>query len=256
MVQIIANWKMNMLTQKDVTVYMQDLVAARNRANISDNVTVIICPSAPHYHIVAQYATTHKWLTLGAQNAFWERSGAFTGELSPVTLRDSGVTHVLVGHSECRSVGRVTNSEIAQKMVAVLHAQLTPALLVGETAEEHDSGRFGDVLKAQLTTALAHVDAHNIKRCMIGYEPVWAIGTGRVPTTDEIVAARIVIRRILVQLYGSDIARGVQLLYGGSVNDSNASEIVQGAVMEGLVIGGASQDPAHLVRIMSQCAQE
>jgi triosephosphate isomerase len=253
MITIIANWKMNMLTVKEVEAYMKELIVARNRARIGDNILVVICPSAPHYHVVAEYARLHKWLTVGAQNIFWERSGAYTGEISTITARDVGVNYVLVGHSECRQIGRVTDEEIAQKMIAAIHARLTPVLLVGETQAQHDAGKFSDVLKSQLTTALANIDEHNIVKCIIGYEPIWAIGTGRVPTTDEIVAARIVIRRILVQLYGNDIALKVAIAYGGSVNDTNAQEIIRGGGMEGLVIGGASQDPAHLVRIMSLC---
>ncbi len=253
MITIIANWKMNMLTSKEVDVYMKELVIVRNRVRISDDIEVVICPSAPHYHIVARYASLHKWLSVGAQNIFWERSGAYTGEISTVTARDSGVSYVLIGHSECRQIGRVTDEEIAQKMIAAIHARLTPVLLVGETQSQHDAGKFGDVLKVQLTTALAQIDEYNITKCIIGYEPIWAIGTGRVPTIDEIVAARIVIRRILVQLYSNDIALRVPITYGGSVKDTNAKEIIGSAGIDGLVIGGASQDPAHLGRIMSLC---
>ncbi len=250
---VVVNLKMNVLTKTAIDTYCSALIASYSRARLTGDVQIVVCPSAPHYDTVFARVSKHKWLSLGAQTVFWQTKGAFTGEISPRTLRDSGAEYVLIGHSERRHIGHVSGEEVGKKVRAALDARLTPIVLVGEESPDHDAGRTKKVLTEQLLEAFATVADYELSGCILAYEPVWAVGAGRTPSIDEIAAARIILRKVLLEKYRVDAAREMPILYGGSVSDRNVSEIVKQADLQGVVVGTAALDPACLVRIAYNC---
>ncbi|MDH5590779.1 MAG: triose-phosphate isomerase [Gemmatimonadota bacterium] len=189
---------------------------------------------------------------LGVQNVHWEESGAFTGEISVSMAREAGATFVLVGHSERRHVFGETDDEVARKVRAVQDHGLTPVVCVGETLDERRAGRVDEVILRQLDAALAGL-GDDPGRFMVAYEPVWAIGTGETATPDDAQAAHGTLRERLAAQLGPERARGVPILYGGSVKPSNAGELTARDDVDGVLVGGASLDPVSFAAIAAAC---
>jgi triosephosphate isomerase len=174
----------------------------------------------------------------GAQNAHWESKGAFTGENSPQVLSELATPFVLVGHSERRALFGETDEQTGKKVKALQAFGITPMLCVGESLEEREAMRTSDVIVRQLKAGLAHRDT--IKRVMIAYEPVWAIGTGKVATPEQANEAHAVLRKALHQIGGAALAEATPILYGGSVKPDNSLQIAQQPEIDGFLVGGAS----------------
>jgi triosephosphate isomerase len=189
-------------------------------------------------------------ISLGAQNCYWEDSGAFTGEVSAPMLAKLNVSWCIVGHSERREVFGETDEMVVKKMGAVWKAGMTPILCVGETLEEREAGGTDEKVTGQVRAALADVGADRVSAMVVAYEPIWAIGTGRTATPDDAQATIGLIRGTVADLHGRDVADTLRIQYGGSVKSSNIAELMAQPDIDGALVGGASLDPDEFARIV------
>ncbi len=187
-------------------------------------------------------------VAVGAQDVYFEKDGAFTGEVSTAMLRDAGATMVIVGHSERRHVLGETNETVAQKLAAALRDGLTPILCVGELLSERDSGEAQAVVEKQLATAFHGISAAIAARVVVAYEPVWAIGTGRTASPQDAEEMHSMARRWLAERAGVDPG-SARILYGGSVKPDNAAALIARRQVDGFLVGGASLDPGSFIAI-------
>ncbi len=244
---IAGNWKMNCLRQDGVAL-ATDLAARVNRAGDTLSCDLALCPPFLLLFPVAD-AIAGSAVALGAQDCHPEVSGAHTGDIGAPMLADAGCSYVIVGHSERRADHGESDDLVRAKAEAVHRAGLTAIICIGETLEERDGGRTLDVVAGQLTGSLpAGATAANT---VIAYEPVWAIGTGRTPTTDQVAEVHACIRRELDEKIGG--AEGVRILYGGSVRPENAAELLAVADVDGALVGGASLDVGSFWGICESC---
>lgn len=239
---IAANWKMNMTVQETGNFFKNFKLAAQEGKEL------LICP--PFTDIpLAKFFLERSSVQWGAQNVYPENQGAFTGEISPLMLKDLGCTYVIAGHSERRQLLGESDAFIARKVEAVLEAGMSPILCVGETAEERAAGKTESRLEEEVTAALAGKKAKELEKVVIAYEPLWAIGTGRAAAPEDAEQAAAFIRKTIQALAGRKAASEVRILYGGSVNESNIAAIVKMKNVDGVLIGGASLDPKSLLEI-------
>jgi triosephosphate isomerase len=241
-----ANWKMNN-GPSAAAEFMRSFLAAYPKHN--DRTVIFFPPSlsvAPLRAAVRERAD----VLLGVQNIHWEAQGAFTGEISASMARDAGATVVLVGHSERRHVFGETDEECGKKVAAAEKAGLAPMLCVGEKLEERERGETESVVIRQLRAGLASITPAHTVPLLVAYEPVWAIGTGKTATPADAAAVHKVLRAELAPFVG-DRAGHVPLLYGGSVNQGNASALLVADNVDGLLVGGASLDPSTWLSITS-----
>ncbi len=233
---IAGNWKMHL----GPTAARQFLKAFLARYRRVAGREVWLFPPAVSLEAVARDTRDRAEILVGAQNVHWEDGGAYTGELSVPMAREAGARAALVGHSERRHVFGESDDETARKVRAVLRHQLRPVLCVGETLEEREAGRTLAVVERQLA-ALAGLDARTLAGIAIAYEPVWAIGTGRNATPQD---AALVHAGIRAWFTARGAGRGLTVLYGGSVKPDNAASLLAEPEIDGLLVGGASLDPA------------
>lgn len=232
---IVGNWKMN-LNAEAARAFITELKPLVARAKWCD---AILC--VPFLQIPAAVkAARGTKIAIGAQNCHYEPAGAYTGEISCDMLAEAGVKYVIIGHSERRRDFGETDQIVNQKVLAALRAGLRPIICVGETLEMRDNGITLDVVRMQVKTALRGVMQEQIRRVTIAYEPVWAIGTGYTATAQQAGQVNACIREVLRQNYGARTARGVSILYGGSMNTQNARELLAQSDVDGGLIGGAS----------------
>ncbi len=233
---IAGNWKMNTNIFESEKLVEYILGYVKNAAKL--NCEVLVCPPFTSICSVTKLLADSP-IHLGSQNCYYEQSGAYTGEVSIDMLKHCGVSHVIIGHSERRTIFGETDELINKKLLALLNAELTPILCIGETLEEREQGKTFDVLGTQLKLNLAGINAENINKIVIAYEPVWAIGTGITATTEQINEAHDWLRRYLIARFGVKSEK-LLLLYGGSMNAANADEILACENVNGGLIGGAS----------------
>ncbi len=246
---IAGNWKMNK-TASDGVSLVGELVASIGKQN---DVDVVVCP--PYTGLESAAAKLDgSTVRLGAQNMHPEASGAYTGEISAGMLRSLFVSHVILGHSERRSYFGETDAFINQKVIAALKAQLRPILCVGETLAEREGGSTLKVVQTQLEAGLEGVATDQATTVVIAYEPVWAIGTGKVATTEQAQEVHAFIRSLLVKRFGDAIAQKVRILYGGSMKPSNAPELLAQKDIDGGLIGGASLEARSFVELVTAAA--
>ena len=232
---VAGNWKMN--NTISATKALVDVLVA-DVGTITD-VEMVICPSFVSL-AVAKRHTDGSQIKVGAQNIYWQESGAFTGEISPAMLKDV-CDFVIIGHSERRQLFGETDEAINKKVQAALAIGLTPIVCVGETFEENQSGFTTDVVSHQVRDCLKGLSADDGARLILAYEPVWAIGTGLAATPEGANAVhRDIVRPILKELFGETVSEGLRILYGGSVNAANAAELFSQSDIDGGLIGGAS----------------
>lgn len=227
---IVGNWKMNGTRAQLAEARAIDRGAARHAG-----VRVGI---APPFTLIATMAEAVQSLTVGGQDCHAKQSGAFTGEVSASMLQDAGAGFVIVGHSERRAMHGESDADVKAKAAAAIEAGLDVIVCVGETEAQRDAGKAEAVVCAQLDGSLPRDDGAAL-RVTVAYEPVWAIGTGRVPSVDDVAAMHAAIRARLGQIYGEEGA-GMRILYGGSVNAGNAVELLGVAEVGGALVGGAS----------------
>jgi triosephosphate isomerase len=209
------------------------------RAGEFTRLELLVCPPAVYLDSVNEVVAGTA-VALGAQNVYHEPDGAFTGEISTAMLRDVGCRFVIVGHSERRHILGETDDVVNKKTIAALAAGLTPIVCVGELLAERDAGQTAAVIRRQFEGSLANVPAGEIERLVIAYEPVWAIGTGKVATPTQAEEVHADLRRLLAERYNNRSAEIVRILYGGSVKPSNACELLSQPNIDGALVGGAS----------------
>ena len=232
---VAGNWKMNMTGSEGA-----ELVAAlRPLVADVDAVDVVVCPPFTTLGAVAP-ALEGSNIGLGAQNMYFEASGAFTGEISADMLLTSGCTYVILGHSERRAYFGETNEGVNKKVKVALAKGLTPIMCVGETLEDREAGNTEAVVKDHVTGGLAGLTADEIKKVVVAYEPVWAIGTGKTATPDQAQEVHAFIRSLLVELADEETAEAVRIQYGGSMKPDNAAELIGKPDIDGGLIGGAA----------------
>jgi triosephosphate isomerase (TIM) len=187
---------------------------------------------------------------LGAQNMSQFPSGAYTGEISAIMLKEVGVRHIILGHSERRAIFGETSATVNAKVLAALEARLHPILCVGETLEERDAGRIEEVLESQTKESLANVGSRRLLDIVIAYEPVWAIGTGRTASPEQAQEAHAFIRKVLTEMFDVDTANKIRIQYGGSVKPSNMGELISQPDVDGALVGGASLESGSFFEII------
>lgn len=240
-----GNWKMNKTPQEGVEL------VAELRDDLGDmaDVEVIICPPYPALLPIGSELAGGN-IKLGAQDLYWEKEGAFTGQVSPGMLRACGCQYVIIGHSERRHVFGETDAQVAKKVRAALDEGLKPILCVGELLAEREAGETEIVVKRQLEAALAGVRGEEISTLVIAYEPVWAIGTGRASTAEDAQDVAHFIRRTLAGLYDREKSEAVRIQYGGSVKPENVKFYLAEADIDGALVGGASLKAAVFAQLI------
>ncbi|MFN4190324.1 MAG: triose-phosphate isomerase [Pseudothermotoga sp.] len=216
------------------------------------NFQIVLCPPFVFLQNVAEILTGTK-LHLGAQNCYYEKSGAFTGEVSPLMLKEIGVEYVIVGHSERRHIFGETDEMINKKVKAILDNGMKPVICVGETKEERERGLTFCVVESQTRQALFGLSKDNVEKVVIAYEPVWAIGTGIVAKPYQAQEVHRFIRKLLEQLYDEELAQKIPILYGGSIKPDNFFGLMIQPDIDGGLVGGASLDDQfmELAKIIS-----
>jgi triosephosphate isomerase len=234
---VAGNWKMN-LTKAEAVALASGLA---QKADAFGNVEVGIIPAFVHIDAVTNAAAASKGaIGVGAQDAYFEKNGAFTGEISTAMLTDLGVKYVLVGHSERRHILGENDVLLNKKLHAVINAGLTAILCVGEKIEERKANQTFDVCKTQLVEGLKGLDKSKAGQLVIAYEPVWAIGTGLTATKEQAQEVHAYIRGELAKIFDRSTADGIRIQYGGSVKASNAAELMAQPDVDGALVGGAS----------------
>ena len=248
---IAGNWKMNK-TASETKQFADELKTILPRAKWCD---VLVC--VPSVNIPAALrAFKDMRVTVGAENVFYEKNGAYTGEVSADMLKDLGVKYVIISHSERRQYFGETDITVNKKVHAALEAGLHPIVCVGESLEQRELGVTMDLISLQVKSALAGVSAEKLRKCVIAYEPVWAIGTGRTATPEQAGEVCTFIRATIRHMYGARIARSITIQYGGSMNPGNAAELLAQPDIDGGLIGGAALKPDQFVAIINAANQE
>ena len=232
---IVGNWKMNK-TASEAAVFVAELSRA-----IPNNpaVEIVIAPPFTALASVGTALGPASNLALGAQNLYWEQQGAFTGEISGAMLRDLGCTHVLVGHSERRTLFGEQDGDIHKKVRSALLNGLRPILCVGESLDQRTAGQTESLVTGQLAAALTDLTSNDLERVTIAYEPVWAIGTGHAATTEQAAKVHRTIRAHIAAGWNQETAARMRILYGGSVTPQNAESLLSESEIDGALVGGA-----------------
>jgi triosephosphate isomerase len=243
---IAANWKMHM-TQSESKAFITTFL--REIGDL-DEVEIVIVPPFTAIPKVSELLSQVQNIKVGAQNMHWERSGAFTGEISPAMLRELFVRYVVLGHSERRALFGETDEIVNRKVRAAHEAVLRPIVCVGETLEQRERGSVEKILALQLRGSLADVEAKELQETVIAYEPIWAIGTGKTATAGQAQEAHAFIRQTLREMSDDATADKVRIQYGGSVKPENARELMSQPDIDGALVGGASLDPRGFAQIV------
>ena len=247
---IAGNWKMNK-TATEAAELIDALIPAVKDAGCE----VVIC--VPFTDLVTAVAKTKGTnIHVGAENVHFEKSGAFTGEIGADMLVDLGVEYVIVGHSERRQYFAETDQTVNKRALAALNAGLKVIICVGESLEQRETGITNEWIALQVKSALYGVPADKLRRCIIAYEPIWAIGTGKTATAEQAGEVCSNIRAAIRGLYGARVARSVTIQYGGSMNPKNAAELLAQPDIDGGLIGGAALKPEQFVDIINAANQE
>ena len=241
---IVGNWKMN-LTVSEAKNLLEEIKATE----LDSEVEAGVCTPAIDLAIAAEILDGTN-IGFGGQNMYFEESGAFTGEISPLMLTDIGASYVILGHSERRDIFGECDELINKKVLSAFEHDLTPILCCGESLEEREANKQEEKVKEQLTADLKGVSEEDIKKLIIAYEPIWAIGTGKTASAEDAEAMCAFIRNLVAELYSKDAAEAVRIQYGGSVKPANVKELMEKENIDGALVGGASlkaEDFAALV---------
>ncbi len=234
---IAGNWKMNMTPSQAIA-----LVNELKPLVVNEEVDVVFCVPAIDI-IPAVEAAKGSNIKIGAENMYFEESGAYTGEISPAMLTDAGVEYVIIGHSERREYFAETDETVNKKVKKAFAHGLTPIVCCGESLTQREQGVTLDFIRQQIKIAFYEVSAEDAVKAVIAYEPIWAIGTGKVATTAQAQEVCAGIRACIAELYGTDTAAAIRIQYGGSVSASSAAELFAQPDIDGGLVGGASLKP-------------
>jgi triosephosphate isomerase len=243
---LAANWKMN-LTHVEAESYVETFL---NEVGEVNDVEIVIIPSFTSIPTLAQASGNAPFIRLGAQNLHWERSGAFTGEISATMLRALFVKYVIIGHSERRALFGETDEMVQRKVHTALEAALRPIMCVGETLAERDSDSVQKVLRRQVEEGLKGVSSDHSSEIVLAYEPVWAIGTGRTATPAQAEEVHAFLRSLLAEVFDKTAADRIRIQYGGSVKPENTEDLMRQPNIDGALVGGASLDAHSFARIV------
>lgn len=244
-----GNWKMYKTISEGVNVAKELVTSLQNLTECD----VFICPPFTMLEKVGEIIK-NSTIKLAAQNMHWEDEGAFTGEISGKMLLDTGCTYVLLGHSERRRGEPQESDEIInKKLKKALSIGLLPVVCIGETKEERKAGHTEEIIKQQMTGSLKKISEKDILNVTIAYEPVWAIGTGDTATPEQAEEVHIYVRKLLSDLYNTDISDKIRIQYGGSVKPDNMSELIMQKNIDGGLVGGASLKAESFVKIVNSC---
>lgn len=244
---IAGNWKMH----KTVTEAI-DLVnrLKRDLYDLTD-ADIVVCPPFTSLSEVAEILEGSN-IALGAQDLYWETEGAYTGEVSPIMLKDVGCRYVIVGHSERRKLFFETNEGVNKKARAAITFGLSPIICVGESLQQREEGRTFEVVREQLMNSLKDLSEDEIMRATIAYEPVWAIGTGRTATPGQAQEAQSFIRKLLSEIYSDRAAQLIRIQYGGSVKPDNIADLMSQDDIDGALVGGSSLEAESFIEIVKR----
>ena len=244
---VAGNWKM-FKTVHEAVVYAKEF-----RLLVKDvtHVEIVLAPPFTALHAVAE-ATRNSNIATAAQNLHWEREGAYTGEISPLMVREAGAEYAIIGHSERRTLFGETDESVNRKTIATLAAELTPIVCIGETLQQRDRNETMAVLDRQIKEGLDSLSSAQVAALVIAYEPVWAIGTGRVATPEQAAEAHAHIRQRLRQWFGAPAADQCHLIYGGSVKPDNIQALMVAEDVDGALVGGASLDVRAFADIVAR----
>jgi triosephosphate isomerase len=231
---IAGNWKMNKTFDEGIQLVNDVLVRLNNEETL-----VIFAPPFIHLKKVSELIAGKKNVFSSAQNCYWEKSGAYTGEISVAMIKSCGAEYVIIGHSERREYFNETDEQLAKKVNAALHNNLTPIFCCGEPLNIREANTHFEWVSKQIHNSLFHLTKDEVSKLVIAYEPIWAIGTGMTATSEQVQDMHVHIRENLEKKYGS-IAKSISILYGGSVKPSNAKELFANPDVDGGLIGGAS----------------
>jgi triosephosphate isomerase len=240
-----ANWKMYKTPDQTRDFFRDFLPMVQDH----DSDEIAVCPPFVNIHAAVEAAKGSR-VAIGGQNMFWEKEGAYTGEISTAMLLASGCTHVIIGHSERRQYFGETDDTVNMKLKAALEAGLTPIVCVGEVLEERESNLTEDVLRRQCLRAFHAISGKKAAKLVVAYEPVWAIGTGKTATPQLASDAHELIRGEAAKAFGDDFASQLRILYGGSVKPDNAKALMSEEQIDGALVGGASLDPKSFTAIV------
>ena len=242
---IAGNWKM-FKTLEEAVLFAEEL--ALRVKDVSDR-EILVCPSDIFIYPLIQ-ALADSSVFVGAQNVFWEDQGAFTGEVSAPMVKSTGARFAIIGHSERRQYFSETDETVNKRLNACLKAGITPIVCVGETLAENEAGQTAAVVSRQVRLGLQDLTQEQALKVIIAYEPVWAIGTGKVCDADEADRVCGVIRGIVKEMYGADAAEAVRIQYGGSVKPENAHSLLSQPDVDGALVGGASLEARSFADII------
>lgn len=245
---IAGNWKMNKTSLEAI-----DLATALKRELLDImEVDIVICPpftSLSEVHEVLNESN----IAVGAQNLFWENSGAFTGEVSASMIKDTGASYVLIGHSERRQYFGETNETVNKKIFAAFECGLNPIVCIGENLKEREQNKTFEVIRHQFEGSFASLTNQDIEKIIIAYEPVWAIGTGKTATPAQTQEVHQFIRGLILTSFNKDIAQNLRIQYGGSVTTENIADLISQADIDGALVGGASLKSDSFSKIVKSC---
>ena len=248
---IAGNWKMNK-TPSETKAFAEEFKALLPKTKWCD---IVVCvPAADLSAAVRAFKDSR--IAVGAQNVYFEKSGAYTGEVSADMLADLGVRYVIVGHSERRALFGETDEVVNKKVHAALDAGLNPIICVGESLEQREMGVTMELIALQVKSALSGVAAEQMRRCVIAYEPIWAIGPGKTATPEQASEVCTAIRALIRAQYGARVARSVTIQYGGSMKPDNARELLAHEDIDGGLVGGASLEAPALMEIVHAANQD
>ncbi|MGK9476580.1 triose-phosphate isomerase [Melioribacter sp. OK-6-Me] len=243
---VAGNWKMNNDLDSSVALIseIKNLLASK-----SLNVEIIICPPFTSLD-AASSLIKNTQIKLGAQNMYFEKSGAFTGEISPLMLKSVGCQYVILGHSERRTIFHESNQLINKKIKAAVENDLHPIFCIGETLEERENRVTFKVIETQVREGLQGLNADELKNLIIAYEPVWAIGTGNTATPEQAQEVHAFIRKLIGELYSTEFAEKLIIQYGGSVKPENSAELMSQPDIDGALVGGACLKADSFIKII------
>ncbi|MEA3466967.1 MAG: triose-phosphate isomerase [Thermodesulfobacteriota bacterium] len=243
---LAGNWKMHRTV---LEAYHLVTEIGKCAAGLDDRDVIL----APPFIAIAKVAEVLKGsdVEVAAQNVCWEEEGAFTGEISPKMLKAVGATAVIIGHSERRQIFHEDHEIINKRLKGALKFGLMPIFCIGETLEERESEKTFEILEEQLRKGLAGVSSEDMKKTVVAYEPVWAIGTGKTATKEQAQEVHAFIRKLLAEMFEKDIADSVRILYGGSVKPDNVDELMAQPDIDGALVGGAALDAESFCRIIN-----
>ena len=247
---IAGNWKMYK-TVGDAVGFVTEL---RDMVKGAGGVDIVVAPAFTAVHAAAA-AARGTAIAIAAQDLYWEREGAFTGEVSPAMVKEAGAAYVIIGHSERRRLFGESDVIVNRKTLAAIGAGLIPIVCIGETLEERERDEMLEVLDRQIKDGLDQISAAQVGALVVAYEPVWAIGTGRTATAAQAGEAHAHIRKRLRQWFGADAADACRILYGGSVKPDNIRELIAEPDVDGALVGGASLDARSFADIVTRSGQ-